>query len=56
MVFSFETGAGAYLQHDEPWLDIALREWGYEIAAQASGSCDNRELTRIYLIEKPGEK
>jgi hypothetical protein len=41
---------------DEPWLDITLQEWGYNITARKSGSYDNRELVRVYVIEKPGEK
>jgi len=35
---------------DKPWIDEALREWGFNITKQVSGFHEDRELTRVLVI------
>ncbi|MDI6740610.1 MAG: class I SAM-dependent methyltransferase [Candidatus Edwardsbacteria bacterium] len=35
-----------------PWADAALRRWGFAVAFTRSGFWENRELTRVAVIEK----
>ncbi|MFC2070831.1 class I SAM-dependent methyltransferase [Chloroflexota bacterium] len=37
---------------DEPWDEVKVREWGFEVTRQVSGYWDSKELTRVLVVSK----